>query len=74
VNLPEPRPDGKCAECVKAAAVTRDKRFCLKCLKRMIAAENPIRWTPPRGSDHKQERAREDSPAREDAIRALEGD
>ena len=38
--LPDPRPDGKCAECAKRAAETNDGRFCFECQKRLILNEH----------------------------------
>jgi hypothetical protein len=48
ISLPAPRKDGACVDCHQAIAVSRDGRFCRKCLKQRINHENPIsrvgRW------------------------------
>jgi hypothetical protein len=41
MELPDPIPDGFCAVCRKAAAETRDGRFCKKCLRKYIREANP---------------------------------
>ena len=41
-DLPNPRSDGKCADCKNKPAVTNDNRFCLKCLRKRISEDNPI--------------------------------
>ncbi len=51
-NLPDPRPDGICCECLGRAAVTRDGRFCKSCLSQLIKQLTPIpRDTSRRGSE-----------------------
>lgn len=42
MDLPEPRSDGKCVDCEKCWSETRDRRFCLHCLRKRIAHDNPI--------------------------------
>jgi len=50
--IPEARPDGLCADCQKEIAVTRDGRFCRKCLKARVFELSPnsrnLTW---RGTD-----------------------
>jgi predicted amidophosphoribosyltransferase len=41
VELPKPRPDGVCCECNGAVAVTRDGRFCRRCLKSLVKQLSP---------------------------------
>lgn len=41
LNLPEPRSDGICAQCKDNDAVTRDGRFCRKCLKLLVEELSP---------------------------------
>ena len=41
-ELPSPRPDGLCVDCVARDAVTRDRRYCKKCLNARIREEIPI--------------------------------
>lgn len=70
--LPEPTPDGKCVTCGKTA-VTTDKRFCLKCLRDMIAESNPIEY----GHGRIERPTRrygiiEEDPGNDDIIRAIE--
>lgn len=38
-GMPDPRPDGMCAECVKQEAETNDGRFCKKCIKMILLNE-----------------------------------
>ena len=38
-GMPDPRPDGMCAECVKQEAETNDGRFCKKCIKIILLNE-----------------------------------
>jgi len=40
--LPYPRGDGYCCDCLAKLAVTKDRRFCLKCLRQRIRDETPI--------------------------------
>ena len=37
-----PREDGRCVDCSKRAAVTRDGLFCKSCLLARIEHDNPI--------------------------------
>jgi hypothetical protein len=41
-RLPDAQESGVCCDCEKRKAVTADGRFCLLCLRRRIADENPI--------------------------------
>ena len=41
MELPEPRGDGKCCGCKRQKAITRDNRFCLRCLRALIDRINP---------------------------------
>ena len=38
----EPRPDGICCRCCDKPAVTTDKLFCLRCLRKLLRDANPI--------------------------------
>jgi hypothetical protein len=70
--LPEPNPDGKCVGCSKPA-VTTDKRFCLKCLREIIAEMNPIKYG--HGKIEKPTRrygVLEEAPGNDDIIRLIE--
>jgi hypothetical protein len=40
-SLPAPRADGRCVDCEKEIAVTRDDRFCLRCLRKRIDDTTP---------------------------------
>jgi hypothetical protein len=72
--LPEPRPDGQCANCGKEPAVTRDRRFCKSCLWILVNRLNPgsVWHGSLRSTDHKQARDTEPSPWGENALRSLE--
>lgn len=37
-----PRPDGICCSCEKKPAITNDGRYCLKCLKSIVAKLTPM--------------------------------
>jgi hypothetical protein len=41
-ELPDARLDGQCVDCEKKPAVTNDKRFCIRCLRKRIREANPI--------------------------------
>ena len=73
MNLPDPRPDGFCAECGTKPAVTTDGRFCRKCLTALVVKISPGA-TQHRSSGCMQ--AHDDfdpSPSGENAVRAMEG-
>ena len=40
-NLPDPREDGLCIDCEIKNAVTRDNRFCKKCLRVRLFEDDP---------------------------------
>lgn len=46
-ELPDPRPDGRCAKCEKRPAVTNDKRFCKRCLGLLLDRLTPRVKSPP---------------------------
>ena len=74
MKLPEPRDDGKCADCGTIDAVTRDQRFCKKCLKRRVRYDNPMIGCYKgkyRTADHKQDQDR-DNPWQQNAVRDME--
>jgi len=74
-ELPAPRADGKCVECGQKPAVTRDGRYCKKCLQKIIAHLTPMIGCYAgrnRGPDHRQDRGEGPSPSQETAIRQLE--
>lgn len=75
-NLPEPNQNGLCVDCLRKDAVTRDRRFCLTCLKRRVARDNPMVGCfkgRQRTSDHKQDTGDgSPSPWGENAVRAME--
>jgi hypothetical protein len=73
-ELPDPRPDGLCANCYKKPVVTRDRRFCQSCLSLLVRLRNPgsVALHSRRTRDQKQAWDQEPSPATENAIRALE--
>ena len=41
IDLPDPRPDGRCCQCNWPFVVTTDGRFCHKCLTALIRQLNP---------------------------------
>jgi hypothetical protein len=41
-ELPEPRRDGICCDCLDKPAVTNDGRWCKACLKRRIVHDTPM--------------------------------
>ncbi len=47
-NLPDAREDGNCCECGSRDVVTRDGRYCKRCLKKLVAGLSPI---PKQASD-----------------------
>jgi len=72
-ELPDPDPSGVCANCRQAMAETRDRRFCGKCCKWLVARINaPANYRASRPPDKQQAPEYEPSPAGEDAVRALE--
>ena len=76
-DLPDPRLDGMCAVCEKKEAVTRDGRFCAKCLKDLVVRMNPGSVVPKgvgRTAEHKEARGDVASPWDENNVRILEGD
>jgi len=73
-ELPDPRPDGLCADCQKKQAVTNDGRFCKPCLGVLIRSMTPIRYTVGRSAGKQQAGDFEPSPWGENAVRAMEGD
>lgn len=50
-SLPDARADGRCVDCEKKPAVTRDNRFCRDCLCKRIDEDTPIptKWSDQRG-------------------------
>jgi hypothetical protein len=72
MDLPDVRTDGKCAGCTVRVAVTRDGRFCLRCLRSILPS------TPPCWHHDNARRPAEDDPDPDDggafdnAVRALE--
>ena len=39
---PKPRPDGRCVECGRHQAITRDKLLCWNCLRAWIKRTTPL--------------------------------
>jgi len=75
VALPSARSDGYCAECGKESAITKDGRFCRKCLKALVAKLTPMVGCFKglrRTEDHKQARDEEGGPWQELARKYLE--
>lgn len=42
MNLPEARTDGICCDCLGKEAVTRDGRWCKRCLRARVEHDIPI--------------------------------
>lgn len=71
------RDDGVCVRCLGNLAVTTDRRFCKKCLKKVVVELSPGSTVPrgiARSADHKVAYDKEPSPWQEHAVRCLEGD
>lgn len=47
VDLPSPRKDRRCVDCLTREAETRCGRFCKKCLKARVRGDNPDDKRPP---------------------------
>lgn len=60
-----------CSKCGRPS-VTRDGRFCLKCLRAWLDEDTPLVWYRSRSADQRQAREFEPSPWQENAIRFLE--
>ena len=76
-DLPDPRPDGDCAVCLKKQAVTNDGRFCHRCLHELIVKLNPGSVIPKginRTGEQRQARGDDPGPWGENNVRILEGD
>jgi len=75
MNLPMPRSDGICCDCLGKPAETRDGRWCAACLKRRIIHDNPMVGCNKgmyRTKDHRQEVGDGENPWEQNAVRALE--
>ena len=78
-SLPDARRDGLCSDCLDKDAETRDGRFCKKCLKVRIIADNPgktrpTHLPPERRHSFVSDDRREPNGSMENAIRIMEGD
>jgi hypothetical protein len=73
--LPMARADGICCRCNIAPAITRDRRFCQKCLRAFIREISPgtAAHCDRRSYEQKQDMSMEPSPWQENAVRHLEG-
>jgi hypothetical protein len=74
IALPDTRSDGLCVVCERKRAVTKDRRLCLPCLRRLIRRISPgnDRLGSRRTPDQQQAWDHDPSPWQEIAIRALE--
>jgi hypothetical protein len=75
-DLPDPRPDGRCARCERKEAVTRDGRFCKKCLHELVVRMSPGSVVPRGINRTGEQRQGSDGggPWGENNVRILEGD
>jgi len=74
-NLPIAREDGLCCQCAARQAVTKDGRFCKKCLRALVVKMTPMTGCYrglSRTPEQKQDASKESNPGQENAIRILE--
>lgn len=59
VELPDPRGDGRCCTCESRQVITRDGRFCRRCLDAILDKDTP-RYRPSRAETCRKRAGDED--------------